>query len=174
LTPERHDKIVALVAEGNYFKTAARCAGIEPATFFNWMKWGAAAKSGRYFDFFCAVTQAEAEAEAWHVANIKKQAPADWRASIEFLKRRHREDWAQALRDVEKIQSDRVEVTINVNADSGKLDSEIASRVGIIERIRAAGRNGNGAHRPPGVGGIPEAPGGDVGQDSDQTHSGGK
>ena len=68
LTPERHTAIVTAILAGNYAETAARYADITPATYYNWMKRGADAKTGRYMEFVDAVDKARGQAERRAVA----------------------------------------------------------------------------------------------------------
>jgi transposase-like protein len=47
LTPDRMDRIVALVAAGNYLSTAVKTEGISPATMYSWLKRGEEEKQKR-------------------------------------------------------------------------------------------------------------------------------
>lgn len=85
LTPRQQAIIKALLV-GNTRKAAAEFAGVHRDTLYEWIK-----TSPTFSDM---VTRAEASAEVGHVACLAKAAQAgDWRASIEFLKRRRRDDW---------------------------------------------------------------------------------
>ena len=46
-------------------------------------------------EFLDALTRAEASCEVWHVENLKRHAVNNWRASLEWLKRRRPKDWSE-------------------------------------------------------------------------------
>lgn len=77
LTPETHSKIVAYVRAGAFDWVAAQAVGIDPTTFYNWMKWG---RNGRpkYVQFFKDVSQARAEARVIAEAEVRKADPFKW------------------------------------------------------------------------------------------------
>ena len=93
LTPETQDKIVQAISAGNYYEAACQFAGIDYRTFRNWMERGEAAKTGKFFQFFHAIRQAEAEAEVRVVAQWQKNIPNSWQAARDFLARRHPQRW---------------------------------------------------------------------------------
>jgi len=95
LTPEVQAKICLAIEMGNSRKVSAEYAGITERTLYNWLNKGRDAGEGKFFQFFQCFTRAEAECVVWHVANIKKQAKDDWRASLEWLKRRRPKDWSE-------------------------------------------------------------------------------
>ena len=112
LTQERQDKIVTALRAGNYRVAAYGYAAISHQTFLNWMERGEAesdhvkagkkarAKERIYLDFFDAVTRAEAAAEVEAVAMVRKAMPDDWRAAMEFLRRRHVDRWGKTVSEV--------------------------------------------------------------------------
>lgn len=82
--------ICKVLRAGNTRACAARYVGIDPDTFRRWMQ--------RYTGFYGAVTRAEAEVEIAHVGAIQRAAQeGDWRAALEWLKRRRAEDWGDKL-----------------------------------------------------------------------------
>lgn len=103
LTPERTEKIVALIAAGNFAETAALAAGISKQTYYNWLARGRVererltekpslkprTKEEPYLEFFDAVEKARAEAEARMVVLITKaaQEPRTWQAAAWWLER---------------------------------------------------------------------------------------
>ena len=94
LTPEAHKEIIDALAMGCTRKDAAESAGVEYRTFLNWLQTGEAAKSGKFLQFFHAVTKAEAKARKLYTGTIAKAAAdGDWRAAETFLKRRDPENW---------------------------------------------------------------------------------
>jgi hypothetical protein len=82
------EKIVGLIRHGVTRRSAAMAGGIDKATFYRWMKADAT--------FATQVEVAEAESVALMEAQLYAQsakATEDWRAKIEWLKRRNRDDW---------------------------------------------------------------------------------
>lgn len=101
LTPEVQEKICQAIREGNFLYVAAFAAGVNPVTVQDWLARGQIQGSGKYYDFVVAFRQAEAEAERKAVMEIRKAgAEGDWRANLEWLKRRCRERWGDAPLEV--------------------------------------------------------------------------
>jgi hypothetical protein len=98
LTPEIQEIILKAIDIGATYKDAAEAAGINYDTFNNWMKRGAKASSGEFFEFFGAVSRSQASARLKYLSVITKAAmDGDWRAALEYLKRRDREHWGDNL-----------------------------------------------------------------------------
>lgn len=94
LNLETSSAIVNALKIGATRKDAAGAAGVEYNTFLNWMTAGEAAKSGQFFEFFCACSKAEAIARLNYTNTIARAASdGDWRAAMEYLKRRDPENW---------------------------------------------------------------------------------
>lgn len=85
-TPERTESILALIREGNTRRCAAECNGIAYDTLRQWLRLGKAGQEP-YATFATGVQKAEAEAEAWHVSNIKRHADQSFAASAWWLER---------------------------------------------------------------------------------------
>jgi hypothetical protein len=100
LTPEVQERICSALRAGNTRRASAIYGGVSETTFYRWMQEGEAAKRGAKREFREAVIRAEAECEVWHVANLKRQADGDWRASVEWLKRRRRDEWSERIDSV--------------------------------------------------------------------------
>jgi hypothetical protein len=106
LTPEVHERIVQVVAAGNYLKTAAAFVGISAATLQSWLARGRAAAARAdagedvpdaeqpYLNFLTAVTQAETQAEVAAVTYWRRSFGTDWRAARDYLARKRPEQWA--------------------------------------------------------------------------------
>lgn len=94
LTPEAQAAIVDAVLHGCTYSDAAEAAGVDYQTFNNWMLTGKDKKSGKYFEFFEAVNKANAEC-AKNFTRVIQSAAAkgDWKAALEWLKRRRRPEW---------------------------------------------------------------------------------
>ena len=108
LTPERQARLVEAIASGHYYETACRLAGIHYANFRQWMIKGEAEESGKYREFYEAITHAEAEAEDHAIQQWQQAMPTDWRAVQMFLERRHPDRWG-------KQEKWKAEVTATVN-----------------------------------------------------------
>lgn len=94
LTPETQKRIVDALKIGATRLDAALSAGVTYDSFNGWYNAGKQAKTGRYFQFFQAVDQAEGEARLRYTSVIARAAnDGDWRAALEYLKRRDRAHW---------------------------------------------------------------------------------
>jgi hypothetical protein len=97
LTEETSAAIVKALAIGATRKDAAGAAGVDYRTFLNWMEAGEKAKKGAFFQFFQACSQAEHKARLNYLSVIAKAAnDGDWRAALEYLKRRDRANWGDS------------------------------------------------------------------------------
>lgn len=98
LTQDRHELIVQAVRAGNYREPTARAAGIGPSTLYRWLETGEAdaeaEKDSPERELWEAVTRAEGEAEVHAVAILRRAMSEDWRAAVEYLKRRSPERWS--------------------------------------------------------------------------------
>lgn len=97
-TPEVIERIVSLLAAGNYEGTTAAAAGITPKTFYVWLRRGAPdgrAADRPYRDFRHRVERAQSEGEARNVALIARAATDNWQAAAWLLERRYPERWAR-------------------------------------------------------------------------------
>lgn len=88
-TPAITHQICALIADGNYVKTACEAVGIHVDTHYGWLK--------QYSEYSDAVKKAEAASEAWHVNNIKKAASRSWQASAWYLERKYSQRWGRQI-----------------------------------------------------------------------------
>ena len=96
LTPELREEIVSCIKAGSWTETVCVMAGINKSTFYDWMRRGKeATRHTKYKKFYKAVKQAEAFAEARHVANLSKAAEKHWGAAAWILERRFSERWGR-------------------------------------------------------------------------------
>jgi hypothetical protein len=77
--------VLELLSRGNTREASYNSIRIAKATFYNWLKADQ--------EFAECVTQAEAMAEVMMVNCIWQGAQKDWRAAVEFLKRRCKRGW---------------------------------------------------------------------------------
>lgn len=93
-TPEVRETIIKAIGIGATYKDAAEAAGVDYNTFNEWMKRGDLQKTGDYREFNEAVHIAEAAARLKYLSTIADAARnGDWRAALEYLKRRDRQTW---------------------------------------------------------------------------------
>lgn len=112
LTPERLEKILESLREGNYRDTAAEGAGISYDSFRNWEKRGAIEKKGKYFVFFESIKKAEAEGEQLHIRRINKAGEEGaWQADAWMLERKDPKKWGR--KDATKLELSGEVKTIN-------------------------------------------------------------
>lgn len=133
LTDEKTQEIFNAIAGGNTHEVAARLAGIAPSTFYNWMKRGEQAKSGRFKNFHDQIKKAEALAEAERINVIRRAMLAqgkfkdpDWKAAAWYLERRYPEKWGRRV------------ITQEVN-HSGEVTTrhEHETKVEIVQKLEA-------------------------------------
>lgn len=120
LNEETTNAIIRALSIGATYKDAAQAAGIRYETFNNWMKAGEEAKRGQFYDFYELVRRTEAQTRNNFVSVIAEAARSgDWRAAVEYLKRRDRENWGDNVDLTSK--NEKVETIINVGVDIDKL-----------------------------------------------------
>ena len=99
LTPEVEERIIKALLAGSHVATAARCAGVHPATFYRWIERGDPNGTGRadrpYRVFAARVDQTMAEAEVRQLARINKAGETRWEAHAWLLARRYPERWGR-------------------------------------------------------------------------------
>jgi hypothetical protein len=90
-TPETVAKIVEAVRVGNYAETAARLAGIDDQTYWNWVKAGEKGEEP-YKSFLGAVKEAEGEAERAALARVNAGGSGpdqvSWQSAAWYLERK--------------------------------------------------------------------------------------
>lgn len=100
------------------------------------MQKGETAKSGKFREFFEAITRAEYEAEVRMVAQWQKHMPEDYRAIRDFLERRYPERWGRRTVEVQhggeiEIKSDdarRIEQHLEQDPEARELLKEFFRR----------------------------------------------
>lgn len=101
LTPERHDKIVRLIAAGNYAVIASKASGIAEDTYYEWLNRGKNDtenhKTSIFTRFSEAIHEAEAKAEADMVILIKTAAVnGNFQAAAWYLERKQADRWGRS------------------------------------------------------------------------------
>lgn len=97
LTAEQN-AIVEALKMGNTRTASWQYAGVSHQTFYRWLH--------ENVKFCEAVTRAEATAEVGHVGVLAQAAiGGDWRASLEWLRRRRRVEWGDSI-DIRKLDDD--------------------------------------------------------------------
>lgn len=109
ITKEIIETIAKEVLHGASYQAAARAGGIHYDTFNEWMKKGREGKSGIYVEFSESLETANAQCEVNMVRVIQSAAAkGDWKAALEWLKRRRRGEWGDNM-DVTS-QGDKLQV----------------------------------------------------------------
>lgn len=120
------DQIIQYIRAGAYIETAAVAAGIDKATFYAWLKKGAAASSGEFKAFHDAVNQAMAMAEVRDVLIIGEAAKDSWQAAAWRLERKFPDRWGQTRRVEVEV---RKELEAFYDALERKLPPELYEKV---------------------------------------------
>lgn len=129
-TPETQTVILNALERGNYAVTAARLAGIDEATYYNWVK---AAGEGRepYAAFLKSVKEAESKAEDDALKRVQLGATGTewnpgphWTSAMTFLERRwpdrwgkrdpHRQELAELERKLKQAEIDTAEAKLRL------------------------------------------------------------
>lgn len=122
-TPERVEKIVQALSIGATRSTAYRIADVSNPTFCEWMH--------IYPSFKAKVEEAEARAELMATARLAKEIRApdgDWRASVEYLKRRSNREWGDRQHvDVTNLTDEQIMRLLAPNASD---DAGVAGQIG--------------------------------------------
>lgn len=95
LTPAVIEQVCNAVRGGNYLDIAASLVGINRRTLHDWLRRGAAQKSGLYRELSLAVEKALAQAEARDVLRIDKAGEKNWQAIAWKLERRFPKRWGR-------------------------------------------------------------------------------
>ena len=106
LTPERADKLVALLKGGHYRSAACAAVGVSDRTFRTWMQKG---EDGdvRWAEFAQRVREAETESESRAVVQIQLHGKKDWRALAWWLERRFPTRWGDQKAVAVKLEQER-------------------------------------------------------------------
>ncbi len=120
LDKKMHDRLVRLVAGGNYYSVSCAACNISYDIFRLWMNEGKKLSKeyaddansmpvdrAKYFRFFIAIKKAEAFVETQLVAKIL--VDKDWKAQMTYLERKYPDRWGRTERH--KIEG---ELKINV------------------------------------------------------------
>ena len=137
LTPERQDAIVTMLEAGGYIEDACEAVGIDPRTYYHWLKRGKdeedrinadiapTPNETPFLQFFQAVRKAQADGIMQHVMNIDHHAKnGTWQASAWILERKQPRKWGRF---------DRTEHTgpdggpININVSTEDLERKVAA-----------------------------------------------
>lgn len=109
--PDRRERFCEGIRLGLTHALAAQYAGIEPRSFYRWMKRGAQEEDGIYREFHDAVKAAEAKGAAHALAAILKSAnEGQWTAAAWMLERRHgyvRPEYSSTKAEAEKSDEPR-------------------------------------------------------------------
>jgi transposase-like protein len=139
LTAEVKRRIVEAVRVGNTVEVAAAYAGISRSTLHRWLSHEKT--DPRYAALRTEVLKAEAEAEFYAVAIIRRAMPEDWRAALAFLERRRPARWRQHDRAYGPEQPSEIHggevipAALLRDPDGRKLVAELRDR---LARARAA------------------------------------
>lgn len=151
LTPEVQKRLTEAIKAGNYYEAACGFAGIGYSTFRRWMLRGEKAKSGKYRQFWEAVTRAELEAEVRMVAQWQKHMPEDYRAIRDFLERRFPDRWGRRY-SLDMKQEIKGQVELKNDIAKRVIADEEATDLAhkLLERIAENDAGSDGISREPG------------------------
>ena len=135
LTPEVTDRYCQAVGMGAKLKIAAAYAGIDPDTVNRWLHAGAAAQTGKYWEFYGRVKKAEATAVVGWLAKIEKAASeGTWTAAAWKLERIYPEDYGRQLHELTGKDGGPIEHKVNANINALPTESLVALARGLAEQ----------------------------------------
>lgn len=127
-TPEKSKEILGNLSIGCSRKASAEAAGIDEVTLIRWMQ--------RYENFASAVLETEAKVERSAVTSVRQAwMDGDWRAAIEWLKRRRSKEWSETHR-LEIIAGVR-ELARETGKDE---EAAVAEAEALLKELRGARR----------------------------------
>lgn len=119
LTPATTERLVQAISVGATYEHACGFAGIDYDTFNRWMKQGAAARSGTFFEFYGTIKKAEAQAVVKWSALIDKAAnDGEWQAAAWKLERRYPHIYGRRVQETEHSGQVKVIVAYEDGADN--------------------------------------------------------
>lgn len=99
------EAIIEALRAGAFVEDAAESVGVAKQTIYSWLSRGEEhageddskiPESQRvYVEFMRGVEKARAQGRVWHVANLRRHAEDDWRASAFFLERTDSSRWGK-------------------------------------------------------------------------------
>lgn len=113
LTPDRAERLIQAIRAGSYADVAARAVGIDPSSYYNWMKRGREAERKEngdaandedfpYVELFESIKEAEAIAENEAIQRIQTAAQqGTWTADAWYLERKFPDRWGR--QEVRKV-----------------------------------------------------------------------
>ena len=138
--PKIRERLIEALSAGNYQRTSAIYAGVAPATLDSWLNRARHERDEdldtEYTKLLQDVESAEAEAEVYAVAIIRRSMTDNWTAAMTFLERKKPHEWGRKtiVEGGDKpigIQAQLVALTdVDLDALEAKLESR---RNGVIE-----------------------------------------
>lgn len=117
-------RILDALKAGNTRRASYAYAGIDQNTFYRWLE--------KDREFREGVEKAEADAEVWHVTNIRKAAgDGTWTASAWWLERRRHEDWKK--RDEINLRQLPTERLVDIAAECDRRIESAGDRLALTE-----------------------------------------
>jgi hypothetical protein len=131
---EVSEPLIKLLKSGVFISHACNVVGINPDTYYDWMKKGEKATEGIHREFYLQVKKARAEAITRNVAIIQKAAPDSWRAAAWWLERSCPAEFGKR----------RVEVNVNQNVSRTQVNlDKLANSPELLEKANELSRELN-------------------------------
>ena len=105
LTPELQDKFCEAIEKGHSIEGACGYVGIAEQTYYNWCKKGNKSKSGKHYDFCCAVSKAESKATQLAEQPIVDAIPTDANLAKWWLVKRRPRDYGDKTYNETKVDA---------------------------------------------------------------------
>lgn len=115
-TDDIRETIYDLVAKGFTYKDICAVCDIHENTFYNWIKRGKKAKSGKYRDFYLKVEKCKAERKNNLIDKLieKTEAKDDWKGYAWLLERGYGDEFARPEVKIKQEIESKVEAEVKV------------------------------------------------------------
>ena len=120
--PEKIKRLLNYLRVGMYVTQACDMVGVSRASYFSWINRAkkieksddeVAPDDEIYMEFLDSTKKARAEAEAYHLKNVRDAGETSWQASAWWLERSHPDRWGRRER-VEVVGKDEGPVVIKI------------------------------------------------------------
>lgn len=120
--PDLADRFIELIEEGHYYNTACNMVGWNYDSVMQWLDKGSRGVDKDYYDWWCRVKQAEANAEVSLHEKIAAHHAEDWKSVAWVMERRFADRWGRR-------EAIRPTVVINNTNQTVNVKDELATKV---------------------------------------------
>ena len=117
-TPKVIARVARILALGGTINSACRAGGIDPVSYYKWIKRGEAGEEP-FVNFLHAIKESQAVAEEKALRVIDEAMLDSWQAAAWLLERRYPNDWGRRQRmDIGTDKEQPMEVIVRIGGKS--------------------------------------------------------